>query len=84
MRVTIYTTGDSCPQCGLTKRVMRDTGISFDDVDLTDDANAAARAYVTELGYTQAPVVVIDDHDHWSGFQPDEIKRVAAAVRSNQ
>jgi len=27
----------------------------------------------TDLGYSQAPVVVVDEQDHWSGFQPDEI-----------
>jgi glutaredoxin len=50
-------------------------------VDVTE--NAAALAYVTEdLGYMQAPVVVVDEHDHWSGFQPDEISRIAKALAS--
>ena len=37
----------------------------------------AALEYVKELGYSQAPVVVVDDQDHWSGFRPDKIERVA-------
>jgi hypothetical protein len=32
---------------------------------------------VDELGYTEAPVVVVDEHDHWSGFRPDQIDRIA-------
>lgn len=77
--VTVYTTGAGCPQCALTERLLTAAGIPLTDVDLTDEANAAARDYVTgELGYSRAPVVVVDDHDHWSGFQPDLIKRLAS------
>ena len=77
--VTVYTTGAGCPQCALTERLLTAVDIPFTDVDLTGDANAAARDCVTsELGYSRAPVVVVDDHDHWSGFQPDLIKRLAS------
>lgn len=76
--VTVYTTGRQCPQCALTKKVMDADGIRFTEIDLTEEVNQAARDYVTgDLGYTQAPVVVVDDHDHWSGFQPALIKRLA-------
>lgn len=51
-------------------------GVQFHEVDIRD--NADARAYIVDdLGYTEAPVVVVDDHDHWSGFQPDHIDRIA-------
>lgn len=40
--------------------------------------NDAALAYISEeLGYSAAPVVVIDDHEHWSGFRPDLIGAIA-------
>ena len=79
--VTVYTTGPGCPQCALTEKAMSAAGIPFTEVDLTDDANAAARDYVTgDLGHARAPVVVVDDHDHWSGFQPDLIKRLAEHI----
>ncbi len=56
-------------------------GIEFVEVDDTLDENAAAHAYITnELGYTEAPVVVVDDEDHWSGFRPDHIDRVATLL----
>jgi glutaredoxin-like protein NrdH len=79
--ITVYTAGEGCQQCKLTQRVMSAVGIRFDTVDLTDDANDAARDYVTgDLGYSRAPVVVVDEHDHWSGFQPDAIARLAASL----
>jgi glutaredoxin-like protein NrdH len=50
-------------------------GISYDVIDLTQDAGALS--HVTELGYRQAPVVVAHG-DHWSGFRPDMIARLAS------
>lgn len=81
-KVTVYTVGHACIQCRLTAHVMAALGLSCKVVDLTDDANAAAREYVADLGYTQAPVVVVDDHDHWSGFQPARIKQLAARLQA--
>lgn len=69
--ITVYTIGHGCVQCRATLRYLDDRGIQVTVVDLTDPANAPARDYVTnDLGYTQAPVVVASDHNHWSGFQP--------------
>ena len=45
-------------------------------MDLSQDD--AALEYVKDLGYAQAPVVVVDDQDHWAGFNPIEIDRIAA------
>lgn len=65
-----------CVQCIATSRALDNHGIPYDVVDLT--ASPAALAYVTdELGYSQAPVVVASDQDHWSGFRPDHIDRIA-------
>lgn len=74
--LTVFST-PSCVQCRMTYRVLEQKGIPYTVVDVTE--NDAARAYVTEdLGYSQAPVVVVDEHDHWSGFQPAQIDRIAA------
>ena len=74
--VTVYTTGPTCQRCKLTKDVLTRKGVSFTEVDIREQS--AARDYVVdELGYTEAPVVVVDEHDHWSGFRPDQIDRVA-------
>lgn len=67
----VYSKPD-CVQCSVTYRALAAKGIAYQIVDLLD--NAAALEYVTqELGYSQAPVVVVDDNDHWAGFRPDKI-----------
>ena len=77
--VTIYTTGPGCIQCKLTRDRFDDVGIVYEEVNIREVA--AARDYVVEeLGYMQAPVVVVEDgtgQDHWSGFLPDQINRIA-------
>lgn len=76
MSVTVYSTPD-CQQCRMTKYRMRALGIEPVEVDLSTDPDAYAK--VTQLGYMQAPVVITDSGDHWSGFQPDKIKALVAA-----
>ncbi|WP_431797026.1 glutaredoxin family protein [Microbacterium kunmingense] len=77
--VTVYTARSACMQCTLTEKVLAELGIPFVECDITRDENRAARDYVIgDLGYARAPVVVVDEHDHWSGFQPGELKRLAA------
>jgi glutaredoxin-like protein NrdH len=47
--------------------------ISYETVDLSQDKDA--HAYVTGLGYTAAPVVVVDDgQESWAGFRAERIK----------
>lgn len=72
--VTVYSAGPACVQCTQTFRHLERRGIDFTTVDLR--IKVAAREYVTdELGYSQAPVVVVDDEpeNHWYGFRPDKI-----------
>ncbi|WP_292872516.1 glutaredoxin family protein [Microbacterium sp.] len=79
--VTVCTTGRGCMQCKMTQDLLRALGIPFSVVDLHDDANGRLLQHVTDdLGYAQAPVVLVDDDPtrHWSGFQDDLIKRLAA------
>ena len=76
--VRVYSTGERCVRCKLTKKALAAKGIEFVEVDVTLDENAAARSYIMdELGYSEAPVVVVDDEDHRSGFLPDQINRLA-------
>lgn len=76
--VTVYSK-PSCVQCNATYRALDAKGISYTVVDLSRDDNALE--YVKDLDptYMQAPIVVVDEHDHWSGFRPDCIDRIAAA-----
>jgi glutaredoxin-like protein NrdH len=74
-QITVYTTGPACARCTLIKNVLTSKGIDFVEVNIRD--NEDARNYVVdELGYSEAPVVVITDNDHWSGFRPDQIDRI--------
>ncbi len=76
--LVVYST-PSCVQCKATYRALDDRGIRYRVVDLTQ--SEAALVYVTEeLGYSAAPVVVVSDADHWSGFRPDHIGRLAGLL----
>ena len=70
----------SCVQCNATYRALDSVGIEYRVVDLTQDDEALE--YVQDLGYSQAPVVVASDEDHWSGFRPNHISRLAAARKA--
>lgn len=73
--ITVYTK-PSCPQCDMTKKLLDRLGVEHDTVDVTADPEA--HAYVTGLGYQQAPVVVVGDgEDHWGGFKVDRLKGLA-------
>lgn len=75
--ITVYTTGPSCGKCTMPKRMLTSKGIPFNEINVTEDA--AAYAYITEdIGYSVAPVVVVDEHDHWCDLRPDQIERIAA------
>ena len=79
--ICVYTNGDGCMQCRLTKQLLDAVGLAYRDADLTDPANESARAYVMEsLGYSSAPIVVVDEHDHWAGFRPDCIQAVVSRL----
>lgn len=79
--VCVYTTGPDCMRCVLTKRVLTEKGVRFLEVDIR--SNDAAREYVVDdLGYTEAPVVVVTAEDHWSGFRPDKLDALADQRRS--
>jgi len=73
MTITVYSK-PACVQCTATTRALDARGLSYHVVDLTEDANAMQR--VQEMGYRQAPVVIAGE-DHWAGFRPDMIGRLA-------
>jgi glutaredoxin-like protein NrdH len=73
--ITVYSKPD-CVQCTATYRSLGARGLEYQVVDVTTNDNALA--YVKdELGYSGAPVVVVSEHDHWTGYRPDHIDRVA-------
>ena len=77
--ITLYSK-PGCFGCRKTAEKFTALGVPFHEVDLTTTPNAME--YVTEdLGYSQAPIVVVDDHFHWAGLRPDLIE-VAAALHA--
>lgn len=87
--ITVYSK-PRCPQCDATARLLNRTGAPYTKVDVTEDD--VAYAFVKRLGYQQVPVVVVRDRhvegdgrdgnivEHWSGFNPDRVKRAATAT----
>lgn len=73
MTIIVYSK-PACVQCTATTRALDARGLSYDLVDLTEDAQALER--VTSLGYRQAPVVIAGEA-HWAGFRPDMIGQLA-------
>lgn len=89
--ITVYAK-PRCPQCDATARLLNKMGAPYTKVDVTEDD--AAYAFVKNMGYQQVPVVVVRDNhananggercdnivEHWSGFNPDRVKRAATAA----
>lgn len=73
MEITVYSK-PRCVQCDATYRALDRSGTPYRKVDVSADPEALQ--YIINLGYQQAPVVVVGD-EHWSGFRPD---RIAAAT----
>ena len=59
-----------CQQCRATERKLKELDLDYQYVDIQSDDEAMER--IKELGYLQAPVVVVGD-SHWSGYRPDKI-----------
>jgi glutaredoxin-like protein NrdH len=64
----------------MTSKALEKRGLEHLKVDVTENPEAAE--YVKSLGYTQAPVVVVGDNHHWSGFRPDKINGLMPARES--
>lgn len=75
--IQVYTK-QPCPQCDMTKKLLTREGIPFEEIRMDEDEAALARA--KDLGYLQAPVVITESGDHWSGFRPDLINTLKQAV----
>lgn len=73
MLISIYTK-NNCMQCTATKNIMDKQGLAYQLINLDDEP--AAIDNLKALGYRQLPVVMADS-DHWSGFRPDKLMRLA-------
>ena len=76
--ITVYTK-PACVQCKAVLRALEKAGIvDYRAVDISTDAEA--RDYVLSLGYLQAPVVVANPENHFSGFRPELLAQMIAAA----
>ena len=73
MSITVYSK-PACVQCTATTRALEARGLDYEVIDLTEDDDAMTQ--VSELGYRQVPVVIAGE-EHWAGFRPDLIGRLA-------
>jgi glutaredoxin-like protein NrdH len=74
MNIIVYTK-PKCVQCMYTKIELEKLGLRYQDIDVTQDEDAAEDA--ARLGHKQLPVVVVVRHgmsQRWSGFSPDRIR----------
>ena len=76
MTITVFTK-PQCQQCEATKRRLRDRGIAFETVDLSQ--NPATLTELVQAGYRQAPVVITPDAT-WSGYRSDLIDEIAGEL----
>jgi glutaredoxin-like protein NrdH len=81
MTITVYSRpANLCRNCWSTEKRMDARNISYTKVMVDDDD--AAKEVVAKLGYTQAPVVVVERDgkivDHWSGFKETKIAQLAS------
>ena len=66
-----------CGGCIATKRSFDSKGIEYTIRDVTEDA--AALKILRDLGYSGAPVVVVNGgEDHWQGLNLDKINSLVA------
>lgn len=70
---TVYTK-NQCQQCIATKRLLNKLEIPFEEINVDEDDTYLA--YIKELGFQAAPVVV-SGNQSWSGFNPGAIKALA-------
>jgi glutaredoxin-like protein NrdH len=80
VHIVIYSK-PNCQQCRMTRFSFDRAGVEYSTVDLT--ISETALEYVQDLGYSQAPVVVVNDHHHWSGFNPLEIERLVQSLQTD-
>lgn len=78
MKITVWTKS-ACPQCTLTKKMLKRKGLEFEEADLETSPEQLQR--FKDDGLMQAPIVVLgNDGRKWTGFRPDLIDELAHLV----
>lgn len=78
MKITVWTKS-SCPQCTLTKNLLKRKGLEFEEADL--EADPERLQAFKDAGLLQVPIVVLgNDGRKWAGFRPDLIDELSHLV----
>jgi len=77
--VTVYSQ-PACQPCKFTKMKLAQLGVEYETVQLDEDPTALEK--IKAMGYSAAPVVVVDLGDGatwtWAGYRPSEIERLVS------
>ncbi|NSW99251.1 glutathione S-transferase N-terminal domain-containing protein [bacterium] len=60
MKIRLYTTS-SCPFCIAAKNLLNDRGLSFEEIDLSDDIELRLKIS-TQYNWRTVPMIIIDDN----------------------
>ncbi|WP_295730237.1 glutaredoxin-like protein NrdH [uncultured Limosilactobacillus sp.] len=67
-------TKPGCPQCKMTTNFLINHHIKFINLDITK--HSQYRQSLINQGFQRVPVVMINESEKWSGFQPDRLKKL--------
>lgn len=76
--ITVYTK-NGCPQCDMTKTVLKGEGIDFKIINVEDDTEEGREGlhFVKEvLQLSSMPVVIVDGEEPFTGFRPDKLQEL--------
>jgi glutaredoxin 3 len=60
LKIRLYTTS-SCPFCIAAKNLLNDRGLSFEEIDLSDDIELRLKIS-TQYNWRTVPMIIMDDN----------------------
>lgn len=73
-QIIVYTK-NGCPQCEMTKNVLKNEGLEYEAINVEEDEKAFDYI-VNTLGLRQMPVVVVEGQQPFTGFRPDKLQEL--------
>ena len=75
-QITVYVKTESqCRPCEATIRKLKSSGY-VEGIDYTEVSAEDNLYKLKELGMFEAPVVMVNGHEPWSGYRPDLIEDI--------
>ncbi|RRG17369.1 glutaredoxin-like protein NrdH [Weissella viridescens] len=76
-KITVYTK-NNCVQCMMTKKLLGQYGITFDEINVEEDESALVS--LKEAGYQSVPVTFVENAEPIVGFRPDLLADLTKVV----